>query len=237
MVRVSRNRFLSLFTVISSITFTSAFMHAQATPDNSQLQGKQAVHAVVQHVLFIPNITAPKTGKQLPTDGHWLIGTDTPPACSQAPAEGNRPCLRVIYSVPDAEVTCEWVVLLDQDGANGAILEQNDDATHYFMQKLSANEAKPLVIKRSTPVYPAIAEAAHVQGDVKLQVIVGPDGKPATVTVISGNGMLTGAARDAVRGWTFKPFQIGTRTVSFQTEVTFHYTTAGMNLSSISSTP
>jgi TonB family protein len=143
----------------------------------------------------------------------------------------------VIYSVPDAEVTCEWVVLLDQDGANGDILEQNDDATHYFMQKLTAIEAKPLVLKRTTPVYPAIAQAALVQGEVKLQVIVGLDGKPASVTVLSGNGMLSGAAKDAVRGWTFKPFQIGTRTVSFQTEVTFHYTFTGMNFGSISSTP
>jgi TonB family protein len=237
MLRMPRKHTARFLAPIACLLLATQVVRAQQPADNTQLLGKQAVHAVGQRVLLIANNPVPKTGKQLPTDGHWSIGTETPSACPAATPGNNRPCLRVIYTDPDAGVSCEWVVLLDQDGATGSILDENDDAAHYFMQKLTPETARPLVLKRGDPVYPPIAIAAHVQGDVKMQVVVGPDGKPVVAVIVSGPPMLNGAAREAVGGWTFQPLQIGTRAVMFQTEITFRFTTSGPPFGKISSIP
>jgi TonB family protein len=229
-------RFLCLhLALIAPLVLTSQLIGQ--TADNAQQFGKDAVHAVVQHILLIANNPATKTGQQLPLSGRWSIGSEHPSGCPEPPPGGAQPCLRVIYKVPEADVTCEWVVLLSQDGANGAILEQNDDATHYFIQKLSPDNAKPLVLKRRDPNYPPIAIAAHVQGEVKLQIVVGTDGKPVSGTTLSGPPMLIGAAKEAITGWAFKPLQIGARTVSFQTEITFHFETFGPPSGKVTSVP
>jgi hypothetical protein len=144
--------------------------------------------------------------------------------------------MRVIYQAPDAGVSCEWVVLLSPDGTSGSILDQNEDATRYFLDRISADDAKPLVLTRRLPIYPPIAVAALVKGDVKFQLVVGPDGK-FVGNPVSGPPMLTGAATDAIKGWTFKPLILGGRAVSFQTEVTFHFATTGGPFSSVTSTP
>jgi TonB family protein len=44
-----------------------------------------------------------------------------------------------------------------------------------------------------------------VSGIVRLAVTVDPEGKVTSVRPISGNGMLSAAAEDAVRRWRFEP--------------------------------
>jgi periplasmic protein TonB len=105
------------------------------------------------------------------------------------------------------------------------------------MQKLSPESAKPLVLTRGDPNYPPIAIAARLQGNVKIQIVVSPAGKPLSATTVSRPPMLIGAARDAIAGWRFKPLQIGTRAVAFQTDITFHFGTFGGPFAKLTSSP
>jgi TonB family protein len=55
------------------------------------------------------------------------------------------------------------------------------------------------------PVYPEIAKRMKITGTVKMEATVDADGKVTGVRTLSGNGMLSVAAEDAVRKWKFAP--------------------------------
>ena len=61
------------------------------------------------------------------------------------------------------------------------------------------------VKSRVAPVYPEIAKRMRIAGEVQLEVTVDPEGKVTDVKRVSGNGMLSSAAEDAVRIWRFEP--------------------------------
>jgi TonB family protein len=56
----------------------------------------------------------------------------------------------------------------------------------------------------SRPVYPAIAVAAMISGDVEVSVRVRPDGRVDTATIVSGPPLLQQAALDAVQTSAFE---------------------------------
>jgi TonB family protein len=59
-------------------------------------------------------------------------------------------------------------------------------------------------VTRTEPVYPPIAKAAHVSGDVKLQIQIDSNGHVVGSKVISGPPMLVGAAQDCVKQWVYE---------------------------------
>lgn len=71
---------------------------------------------------------------------------------------------------------------------------------------LSEAEAREHLSTKQDPIYPPIAKAAHVQGEVVVQVEIGVDGKVTSTKALSGPEMLRGAATDAVKVWVFTPF-------------------------------
>jgi protein TonB len=56
-----------------------------------------------------------------------------------------------------------------------------------------------------SPVYPPIAQQAHVEGVVILEAIIGPGGAVEDVRVLRSIPLLDQAAIDAVRRWTYRP--------------------------------
>lgn len=56
------------------------------------------------------------------------------------------------------------------------------------------------------PQYPRKAIKRKIQGVVMLSAVVERDGKITSVSVVSGDPILSQAAADAVRDWTFEPF-------------------------------
>jgi TonB family protein len=58
---------------------------------------------------------------------------------------------------------------------------------------------------RVPPVYPEIAKRMRISGVVKVEATVDPDGKVTDVKTVSGSRMLSPAAEEAVRKWTFAP--------------------------------
>jgi periplasmic protein TonB len=62
---------------------------------------------------------------------------------------------------------------------------------------------RPQKITEVAPVYPAIARAAHVEGVVILEAVIGEDGGVRNVRVLRSIPLLDAAAVDAVRQWRF----------------------------------
>ena len=69
-----------------------------------------------------------------------------------------------------------------------------------------AHAADARAIKsRVPPVYPEIAKRMKIEGAIKVQATVDPDGKVTDAKAVSGNRILSSAAEDAVRKWKFEP--------------------------------
>jgi TonB family protein len=78
------------------------------------------------------------------------------------------------------------------------------------------------------PVYPAQAKAAGIQGDVKLNVVIGMDGRIINVEAIAGYPLLAAAAIDAVRQYIYQPRILGNgERVEIQTTVTIPFRLEG----------
>jgi TonB family protein len=63
----------------------------------------------------------------------------------------------------------------------------------------------PTKIKDVKPVYPAVAQAARVGGEVTVEATIGPDGKVVDAKVVRSVPLLDQAALDAVRQWEYTP--------------------------------
>jgi periplasmic protein TonB len=59
--------------------------------------------------------------------------------------------------------------------------------------------------RRVEPIYPRIAIQARIAGEVRLDAVVGTDGRVRELHVLSGHPMLIQAAVEAVRQWIFQP--------------------------------
>jgi TonB family protein len=55
------------------------------------------------------------------------------------------------------------------------------------------------------PVYPAIAKQVNASGEVRVEVIIGEDGRVIEAKAIYGHPVLRSAAEDTARKWVFKP--------------------------------
>jgi TonB family protein len=59
-------------------------------------------------------------------------------------------------------------------------------------------------VKTTAPVYPAIAVKMRIEGTVKMDVTIDPDGSVADVKVLSGHQLLVSAAVEAVKKWHYE---------------------------------
>ena len=65
--------------------------------------------------------------------------------------------------------------------------------------------SKRQVKSRTDPSYPALAREMHVNGKVKIEVTVAPDGAIRNTKVLGGSPLLVRAAVDAVKNWKYDP--------------------------------
>jgi protein TonB len=85
--------------------------------------------------------------------------------------------------------------------------------------RISGMVVEGLLIRKTVPVYPPIAKAAHVDGTVVLGAVIARDGSIQNLHVVSGNGMLLQAALDAVRTWRYKPYLLNGEPVEVETTI------------------
>lgn len=70
---------------------------------------------------------------------------------------------------------------------------------------LPAHAADRKVQRRVTPQYPELARRMHIEGTVRVEANVAPDGKVTAAKAVDGNTLLQSAAVQAIRRWKFVP--------------------------------
>jgi TonB family protein len=83
---------------------------------------------------------------------------------------------------------------------------------------------QPVKIHDVRPVYPADAQAAHVQGVVIMEALIGEDGSIVNARVLRSIPLLDEAALAAVSRWQFAPTQLNGRPVGVIMTVTVNFT-------------
>jgi TonB family protein len=72
------------------------------------------------------------------------------------------------------------------------------------------------LIARVDPPYPQFAKIAHIQGDVVLYVRIDKQGHVAKLSALGGHPILVQAALDAVKQWTYKPYEVSGEAVAVE---------------------
>lgn len=61
------------------------------------------------------------------------------------------------------------------------------------------------VLTRVVPQYPSLARTMNIRGNVKVDVLVAPNGTVKSLEVKGGHPLLVQAAQDALRQWKWEP--------------------------------
>jgi protein TonB len=88
--------------------------------------------------------------------------------------------------------------------------------------KVSVLESARL-IHSPRPDYPPLAKMAHVQGTVRLEAIIGTDGRIQNLKVIGGHPLLVNATLQAVVQWRYQPTLLNGEPVEVQTEIDVNF--------------
>ena len=96
----------------------------------------------------------------------------------------------------------------------------------HAQKELSQDQIASHLMTWVAPVYPAIAQAAQVQGDVVFKVELAPDGLVRSMKVISGPPMLRQATSDALKQWRYQPFHDGAAAIAVSGNVLVRFTLA-----------
>jgi len=68
----------------------------------------------------------------------------------------------------------------------------------------SGQEARK-AISKPTPRYPEVAKHMGLVGTVKVEIIIGPDGKVKSTNVIGGHPVLVDSTLAALKEWKYEP--------------------------------
>jgi protein TonB len=72
-------------------------------------------------------------------------------------------------------------------------------------RRVSLGVLQGSAIRKVQPVYPPMARATRVQGQVQIEVVIDVDGSVIQATVIDGHPFLQRAALEAAQQWKFRP--------------------------------
>ncbi len=61
------------------------------------------------------------------------------------------------------------------------------------------------VVSRVAPQYPAVARSLNIQGSVKAEVVVAPNGTVKSIEIKGGHPLLAQSAQNALREWKWDP--------------------------------
>ena len=203
-----------------ALMFVCLFLAIPAVAQDAFSLGKSSVSDVLEKYTLNPLVRLPDTQKPLPSTGKWSMRTARPESCPH----DDTPCAGVVYAVPEAHALCEWTVVPQQGAAAPAFLDQNEDASRYFLRLLPASDLASLVVTSPQPVYPPIARAAHVSGSVVVRLVISEKGSTSLVTAVSGPAMLLAATTDAAKKWTFRPLQVGKESAAFTVDINATFT-------------
>ena len=83
---------------------------------------------------------------------------------------------------------------------------------------LQAQESRK-VLSNPVPAYPDVAQKMHLSGTVKVQIVIGADGRIKEKNFIGGHPVLVNAVEETLKNWKYAPASGETTT---QLEFNFH---------------
>jgi protein TonB len=89
---------------------------------------------------------------------------------------------------------------------------------------VSSRAEEVLLIRKTMPVYPPIAIAAHTEGTVTLAATISKAGTIENLRVVGGPPLLQRAALDAVSTWRYRPYLLDGQPVEVETTVNVVFT-------------
>jgi len=89
--------------------------------------------------------------------------------------------------------------------------------------RIGGDVKPPRLIYGPSPVYPAIAKVAHIQGDVIIDAIIDTRGNVVQMHFLSGPPLLMNAAMDAVSRWKYQPTLLNGEPVAVEFQVTVQF--------------
>lgn len=82
---------------------------------------------------------------------------------------------------------------------------------------------QPKLLGSVAAVYPPVARARRVQGDVVIDALIDTTGKVAATKIITGNLLLQSAAVDSLRLWKYQPAQLNGQAIPIHINVTITF--------------
>jgi protein TonB len=79
-------------------------------------------------------------------------------------------------------------------------------------------------IRKTQPVYPPIARATRVQGQVQIEVVIDVDGSVIQATMIDGHPLLRQSALEAAQHWKFRPTLLSGEPIKVTGILIFNFT-------------
>lgn len=80
-----------------------------------------------------------------------------------------------------------------------------------------------LLIRHDAPKYPAEARKKHIQGAVRMMIVIAKDGTPQCLYTLTGDPLLAPSALEAVSHWRYKPYLLNGNPVVVQSQVTINF--------------
>jgi TonB family protein len=86
------------------------------------------------------------------------------------------------------------------------------------------------LVKRATrcvaPQLPALGHGLRIHGYVFVDIVIDEKGQVRCIQLVSGHPLLSDAAMQAAKDWTFRPEQQRGKPISFSGHLRFHFSTA-----------
>jgi len=181
-------------------------------------------------MLYAPSAAASNATRlqaPMPTYTSASIGIPAPiPKTQEAPPPSVGTTGGVVGGVPGGVV----------DGIPGGVLSEvlsstrsvpaptkMPDPTPVKRIRVASRVVEANLIHDVTPVYPAEAGRARVEGTVVLLAVICTDGSVKDVRVESGLPILAQAAIDAVKQWRYKPYMVDGEPVEVDSRITINF--------------
>jgi protein TonB len=84
--------------------------------------------------------------------------------------------------------------------------------------------AEANLIRKVTPVYPALAKSARVQGTVEFTAVISKEGNIENLQLVRGHPLLVQAAKEAVLQWKYRPTLLNGQPVTVITDIIVNFT-------------
>jgi TonB family protein len=142
---------------------------------------------------------------------------ESSPAENSNTAESGRPTTTIGSSAPPGVRT------LNQNSAASEPPPPPPSKTTPPRAPISGGVLNGKATKLVQPSYPAIARAAHVSGQVTVQVLVDEEGNVTSAHAVSGHPLLQGVAVAAARASKFSPTKLSGQPVKVTGVVIYHF--------------